>query len=461
MTSRRSVLERLRGPGVASLCASVLLAQSASAPLPPTGRVILISLDGMGTRLFLDDPVAGQLHALAALRARGVMAAGLLSHMPSTTANAHAALWTGAWGDVNGITSNEMPLAPRAEHEATARVSGYQSDGLRAEPLWVAAARQGVLAAAQQASQIYPLAQRTTGGVLPRPPVLLHGYQAPVVAPARWLRANDLTHQPCSPDDDLGAVTCLSWSAGPVRFRASLAATPHRTTTLRIRVAGTRRSVSVPLVPTEHEPPHGRDLARHFSDGLLVDVAGVAPVMAYFRLFEASADGRSIVLFQSALQETVLYTGRPATREETIAFLAEAGGFVGNGRSEPWESDGVSGRPLSKGGDGSRERRYLETLELGIRQTIRQARTLWQRHHPRLLVGYVSMPDELDHAWLGLAQRDERYAPLRRWGYQLVDRAVETYVGLMSAHDHVVVVSDHGMSPVTHEVRVNLALAAA
>lgn len=417
---------------------------------------MLVSLDGMGTRLFLDDPVGSELRTLAALRARGMMADGLVAHMPSTTANTHAALWTGAWGDVNGISSNEMPLAPRAERLISARVSGYRSDALRAEPLWVTAARQGVRTVAQQATQVYPLSERSTGGVMDGPPILLHGYQAPVVAPARWLRASDLTRAACEPDDT-GAVACFTWAAGPITFRAALTAWASQTT-MRVRVQGTPRSVQVALMPTEHDPPRGRDLARHFSDGLLVDVAGVAPVMAYFRLFEAAPDGHSIVLFQSVIQEAVLYSGRPATRAETIALLGVAGGFVGNGNSEPWEADGASGVPLWKGGDGTRERRYLETLELGIRQTIRQARHLWRTHEPRLMIAYVSMPDEMDHAWLGQARQDTRYEPLRRWGYQLVDRALETYVGLTQADDHVIVVSDHGMSPVTHEVRVNNAL---
>ena len=155
--------------------------------------------------------------------------------------------------------------------------------------------------------------------------------------------------------------------------------------------------------------------------------------MAYFRLFEASPDGRSLVLFQSVLHEFVLYTGHEATRAEAIAFLQDAGGFIGNGDDEPWEAEGVGGVSLAQGGDGTRERRYLETLELGIRQTIRQAQYLWRTHTPRLMLAYVSMPDEMDHAWLGQARQDARYEPLRRWGYQLVDRAVETYVGFASA----------------------------
>lgn len=431
-----------------------LHAQRPASGAVAAGRVVLVSLDGMGTQLFRDDPVSEELRALRALRARGVMAAGLVSHMPSTTANTHAALWTGAWGDVNGITSNDMSLAPRPAHAIGARVSGYRSTGLRAEPLWVTAARQGVRTVAQQATQVYPLSDTSTGGPMLTPPVLLHGYQAPVVAPARWLTAKDLARTSCP---DAGAVACFRWQAGPVPFAATLRRSSGGLV-LDVRVEGAARAVSVRQAATESEMPRDRALARHFSDGLLVDLPGVSPLMAYFRLFEATPDGGSLLLFQSVLQESVLYTGREATRAETVAFLEVAGGFVGNGEDEPWERPGASGVSLSQGGDGTRERRYLETLELGIRQTIRQAEFLWRSNQPRLLVGYVSMPDELDHAFLGQARQDARYDQWRRWGYQLVDRAVATYVGLLGADDHVVIVSDHGMTPVTHELRVNQVL---
>jgi hypothetical protein len=181
-------------------------------------------------------------------------------------------------------------------------------------------------------------------------------------------------------------------------------------------------------------------------------------VMAYFRLFDIAPDGSSLELFQSVLQEAVYATGAPVARAEAIALLEAAGGFVGNGEDEPWEQPGVSGRTFAMGGDGTRERRYLETLELGIRQTIRHAEFLWRRHQPRFLLGYVSMPDELDHTFLGQARQDPRYDQWRRWGYQLVDRASETYVRLLAAGDHIVFVSDHGMAPITHEVRVNMVL---
>lgn len=441
--------------GLSLLCGGVDAPRNGTAQGRVGGPVVVVSLDGLGTGIVRNDPVASELRALHALRARGVMADGLVPHMPSTTANTHAALWTGAWGDVNGIVANEMPLAPRSDHSAVSRVSGYRSEGLRAEPLWVAAARQGVPVVAQQATQVYPFSTTSTGGALRNPPVIVHGYQARVVAPARWLTADDLARIPCGRARKADA--CFAWNAGPVPLQAELTAAGS-SPVLRVRVEGRKPAVSVRQAPVESAPPRGRELARHFSDGLLVDVPDVPPAMVYFRLFDATADGRSLLLFQSAIHETAAWIGRPATRAEQVRWLLDAGGFVGNGRSEAWDRPGKSGTPLWLGGSGERERRYLETIELGVRQTIRQADELWRRHGPRLFVGYVSMPDEMDHAWLGHAVGDARYEPVRRWGYQLVDRAVETYVRLAGPSGHVVFVSDHGMQPVTREVRVAQAL---
>ncbi len=436
--------------GVFASVAVLAAGQARDAGSTTAGRVVLISLDGLGTRTFLDDPVADELQALRALRARGTMADGLVPHMPSTTANTHAALWTGAWGDVNGITSNDMPLAPRRTHRATQRVSGYRSDGLRAEPIWVAAARQGVPTVAQQATQVFPLRDLSSGADLAVPPVILHGYQVPVVAPARWLSAADVARVPCEAADG-EAVVCLAWQAGPVPLRAAVLAQPAEARALRIRAAGQSASVLARHAPTEDAMPRHRALARR----LLVDLPGVPPVMAYFRLFELSPDASTLVLFQSGLRPVIRSGGSASWREDDRAWLASVGGFVGNGHAEPWDAVGISGTPLWMGGDGTRERRYLETVELGIRQTIRQADALWRLHAPRLFVGYVSMPDEMEHAWVGLASQDARYAPLRRWGYQLVDRAVTTYVGFTTEADSVVFVSDHGMTAITHDVHVN------
>jgi len=436
------------------------LATGAAYAPPAAGRVVVVSLDGMGSAFLARDPVARELPTLASVRARGAQAEGLISHMPSTTANTHAALWTGTWGDVNGITANAMPLAPRTRHAASTRVSGYRSDGLRAEPLWVAAARQGVPTVALQATQLYPFTGLTAGAGLPHPPRLLHGYQAPRISSGRWLRARDLDRVSCAPGEP-GALACYRWQAGPIHLAGLLRRDERGVIAMRIGQPGQARHVSAHLADAEHVPPAGRPLARHFSEGLLVDDGpGVPPVVAYFRLFDVTDNGSDLLLFQAPLQELAMYHGRVASRSEQIAVLEAAGGFVGNGSSEPWSRDGASGVPLWRGGTGLRERRYLETVELGVRQSIRHAEYAWRTYAPRLLVSYLSMPDETEHAWLGLSQADRRHVELRRWAYQLAERAAGTFANMVTPADHIVFVSDHGMAPVTHDVQVAVALRA-
>src|SRR5439155_14614452 len=71
-------------------------------------RAILVSLDGSAAGV-LDDAVArGIMPSLAGLRRRGATATSALSTLPAKTAAGHAALFTGAWSDRNGITGNDV-----------------------------------------------------------------------------------------------------------------------------------------------------------------------------------------------------------------------------------------------------------------------------------------------------------------------------------------------------------------
>jgi predicted AlkP superfamily phosphohydrolase/phosphomutase len=153
-------------------------------------RVVLISLDGLGQKTWTQDSAARELTAFRNLSARGAVAeGGMLTAFPSTTANSHAALWTGAWGDVNGITFNSHPVGPRSEHTFLARGNGFRAEGLRAEPLWVTAARQGVRAVAHQVTQGYPFLPSNTW---PENLTLLNGYQTRTISPHMVLRAADV-----------------------------------------------------------------------------------------------------------------------------------------------------------------------------------------------------------------------------------------------------------------------------
>jgi hypothetical protein len=445
----------------AAVLAVALATLAARAQQP--GRVILISLDGMGYDAFKHDAAAGGMTALREIAAEGVEAKGMTPHYPSTTANSHAALFTGAWGDVNGITGNTMPVAPRNEHTAFERIIGYRSDGLRAEPVWVTAARQGVRAVAQQVTQAYPFTPRSTGEGLSTPPVVINGYQTKLVAGHRALRRRDLTEEPCSSGPVIERIlkpVCFTWSAGPVPLHAIMLPDGRRYRLLRISTKPGGPYVEAWQAPAEDSPVGERELARYFSGGLYIDkVSGSTPAVVYFRLFELKEDGSDFLLYESPIHEFGMHDGSGETAKTTETFLREAGGFIGNGPAHDLNAEPfIFGTPAWKGGDGAAERRYLEVMELVVRQSLRHTQWLWNHYAPRLLVTYLPYPDEMEHLWKGLSERDSRYTDFRKLGYSIVNRAVQVLVALRTPADHLLVTSDHGMAVVSKQVRINEAL---
>src|SRR5262245_34256942 len=114
-------------------------APSAAAHAPPPPTVILISLDGV-RHDYLDR---GPLPALDRIAREGLRAARLIPVYPSNTFPGHVSLATGTTPDVHGIVDNQF--WDRARRERFDYAS--DADWIEAEPLWVAAERQGVRAA--------------------------------------------------------------------------------------------------------------------------------------------------------------------------------------------------------------------------------------------------------------------------------------------------------------------------
>ena len=405
------------------------------------GRVFLVSLDGLGYEAFHEDPAGRELTAVHKLAAEGVEARGMTPHFPSTTANGHAAIWTGMWGDSNGIASNSLPALPRADHTFLDRINGYRSDALRSQPLWVTAAQQGVRTVGQQVTQAYPFTKLNTAPGA----VVLNGYQTRLLAEHMLLRRADVKPEACqkaSPRD----AQCYTWTAGPVKLHGTLmrGGQPR----FVIRAESGKSAVEAAAAPLETDPPRSRGLARHFSTGLhLARVADAGPATLYFRLFEVTAS--DFLLYQSPIHELGVY---PAG-DLRDRLIREAGGFIGNGL----KAVKALGTPLHKGGDGTAERRQLEIVELVVKQFISHAEWLVRNVDPRLFIGYIPYPDEVEHSWKGLARQHPQYDAFRIWGYAAANRYVAAVSALQRPEDRIVLVSDHGMAPVFKEVRVNAA----
>lgn len=383
--------------------------------LPLAGqRLVLVSFDGLGAETFFEDPVAAELTVLKAAARRGAASRGVQPAFPSTTANSHAALWTGCYGDVNMITANSPPLLPRAEHTAAERGNGFRAEQLAAETFWVAAARAGIPAVAHQPTQGYPFTRFNSAPGA----VVVNGYQTRLLAPhALWTPAAGRR----MPDGS------YLFEHGPATFRVEL-----KKASARITHTASGRTVEARFAPAETEPPRRRALARHFSPPLVLDLP--EPAALYFRLFELREG--SFRLYVTPWHEL----GSSAPLD---GIFREAGGFIGNGPTAL----------LDKGLISPAE--YLEAAELVIRQMTRHAAWLEKKFRPRLLQSYLPFPDEMDHLWLPAARAGDAQAGFwRRWGYIAVDRGAQEFARLAGRGDYLLWVSDHGMAAVSKFVSI-------
>lgn len=381
-------------------------------------RVVLVSLDGLGAQTFFSDPVAAELATLSSCARRGAAARGVQPAFPSTTANSHASLWTGCYGDVNHITANAPPVLPRARHLATERGNGFRAGQLAAETIWVAAARAGVPAVAHQPTQGFPF---TAFNAAPGA-VTVNGYQTRRLAPhALWTPASGRRQ----PDG--------SWlfDHGPAVFRVRL---QRRAVAVSLEPSGP--SVAVPFAPAENEPPRSRPLARHFSPALVLDAP--VPAALHFRLFSLGAE--NFRLYVTPWHELASSVPLPG-------IFGEAGGFIANGPTALLEDNRIS------------PPEYLEAAELVIRQMTRHAAWLDAHFHPRFLQSYLPFPDEFDHMWLPAAlDGDRRTREWRRWGYAALDRGAAGFARLARSGDYLLWVSDHGMTPIRRLISIPAAL---
>jgi len=127
-------LRRIAGSSAVWLAASLFMlpavATAADAPL-----VILLSWDGVRH----DYPDLGGLPGLERVSRYGARAERLVPGWPSNTFPGHVSIATGAWANRHGIVDNQFWDRERGAYS-------YEADAswLEAEPIWIAAERQGL-----------------------------------------------------------------------------------------------------------------------------------------------------------------------------------------------------------------------------------------------------------------------------------------------------------------------------
>ncbi|HEY6548409.1 MAG TPA: alkaline phosphatase family protein, partial [Vicinamibacteria bacterium] len=365
---------------------------------------------------------------------------------------------TGAWPDGHGVTGNEVVL-PGAPLNAT--TSGYRSEPLLGEPLWVTAAREGLEATVLCATQDYPYAPyekgRRFGGDFGRELTFLTGYQGPSL-PDAVFRASDLPRR--SPSGWTGPVPAGAQelelkTADDVVF-GLLFADPEDPAPGLDTLA---LSINKDVAKAVRLKARSAGAAEAF-EPVRVRIGG-QDLEVFFRLFALSPDGQDLLLYRA--RAALLLSNHPT---QPAAAAAAMGGFVGNGASDPYE-EGALGPTLAHGGDGTAEKRYLETVRLVERQFERLLDFGAQRTRWEMLVGYLPFPDELLHLWWGhldpeLPGHDPVLARRLRPYLDEGLRVADAYVGALRRHADartvVAVGADHGMTSVRTRVRMNAAL---
>ena len=374
-------------------------------------RAVLLSLDGAGAEV-IDDAVArGLMPRLAALRARGASARGSISALPTKTAPGHAALFTGAWGDRNGIVGNEVPVPGGSVLETQ---TGYSSTPLTAEPIWYAAARQDLDAVVVSGTQVFPFTTYTEDrrfrGYTGRRLTLFDGYQ--------------------NLDGEDGVITeaTLAWKpAGPALTAAARARGRSARSGLRAgRVADRRLDVRRSRRPrgrVRHRAPGpGR---RPVGGGRAQGDAAAGRARRVPRAHRPPGRRRVHALLPPVRAQPPTDRGsRSTTRRRTCCARASRGWRrrrrrrrAGSSATAPrWSYEqGRLGPQLWQGGDGTAEARYVETIALVTRQFARLNDFAFERTPWDLLVTYLPFPDEALHRWYGRARsRAARSRPAAR-----------------------------------------------
>jgi len=437
-------------------------ASAARQPEPP--RLVVLSWDGAADSVvdrLLDE---GRLPNLARLAARGMRATSVRPAVPSMTAASFATLWTGAWGDVNGVTGNTVPLLPRSEHTILETRSGFDSASLLAEPLWMPAARAGRRVTILSATQSNPPERYVEAleaeGVPADRLAAFDGFQS-TLAGGAVIGASSLRPAAGWPDDSGAAPGAREFEAGVAgdTFYGLVYDDPADPVvgldTVRIRQGSRAEGLWADLKPAEAVAD-----VTHWSPGFRV-ARGSRVGFTAFRLFALSPDGGEMVLYQRGVS-ALGGTGSPAERE---AVLAAAGGF----HDLPFDAyeRGAFGPTLWQAGEGTAEARLLEIVRLDATFTTRGTLAALDRDAPDLLFDYTAAIDGAGHTWMGVldpaSPAYDRAVADAIWPFYVeVYELQDDWLGQVMDHVEdatlIAVVSDHGMAGVGRLLAPNVVL---
>ncbi len=447
---------------IAAFAALVLLgAASCPRQRDSSPQLIILSWDGAGDWIVDRLMAEGRLPHLARLASRGVAAEHSLSSVPTKTAVAYATLWTGCWPDCHGVTGNWVIPRPDAEHSLLESARGYSSEVLRAEPLYVTAAKAGKKVAVLSATQSYPEwphAENLRRAGVPEGRYLSFSGFEHRVANATVLDASRL--RPARGGWDgvqrEGRAFELDFQVADSSFRAlAYDSSDDPTVGLdRVLVHQVETGARATLTPRPAGAfPGGWSAPFRVAKG---ELAG----NTFFRLFELAPDGSLLTLYQ---REASALKGEHSP-DRLGEYLDAYPGFHDTGAARYRE--GALGTPLMLGGDGTAEDRMLEISAFDAELLARGTLFALEAWRPDVLLHYSPWSDDAGHLWIGLLDprrpgHDPELAakiwPRFARAYEQLDAWLGTVMD--AAPDAVIaLVSDHGMAGSTRYVYLNHAL---
>lgn len=409
---------------------------------PPPPKLVTIVWDGAADWVIDDMLDKGELPNVARLKQNGTHAKSVIPGWPSKTAVGHAAIFTGAWMDVNGVSNNSVGLLPRAEHDLNANRSGFNSASLTAEPIWVTAAIAGKKVVACSAATSYPpqpfIDQIKAAGGDPKNFIEFSGFET-------------------------------TWSAGKM-FRDGKAPFTTAIQGFNFKV----RPFDDPNDPVkgfdsvgitgpdgkEHilKPRKENVEAQGWSPPFPIQKDGGAS-NAYFRLWSLAPDG-AMELYQRKVSG-MFGTEDAATIKE---YMDAYGGFHDD-QFFAYE-DGLLGKPVYEGGDGKAEQRLVELVGQDCQFLKRGFAYAWKKWSPDMLLHYTPMSDSAGHTWMGTLDPDTitdpavaaKIWPIYRQVLKLQDDWLGFIIDTVGSNTVVSLMSDHGMAGSRRTVYVNKVL---
>jgi predicted AlkP superfamily phosphohydrolase/phosphomutase len=411
-------------------------------------KAIVLGWDGAVSAFVHEMLRSGELPNLAKLIEGGAYADDVIPCFPSLTASGFASLWTGAPPRITGISGNRVPRLPHNQFTILESRTAFNNALLKAEPLWASVERTG---------RRVVVTHVPFGGDQSERGVHLQGYEG-IAGRDGVVSGRTSKAQPALSWDSLPTSIAppleISFVIGTSALYGLLIddpADPQEGYDTLVVASARAEKRTVAKLKSQPAGPGGE---LFWSQPIAVKANDSRDTTSYLRLFDLKPDGSDFLLYFTRPTREII--SRPDLARDANRT---ARAFIGNG-AHPLYSQGALGPTLPKGGDGTAEARYLETVSFAHHQLMETNRWALEHLPWDLFVAYTPFPDEAEHTWRGFLEPSlsgfrrevaDRLRSFLQEVYRKSDELLGLFMSLRTENTIVALISDHGMEA-THKV---------